>query len=134
MTVLDTSAAFDYLLGVGVSGEVQSLIGDEGALAAPDVLVFEMLAALRRHTLAGDLSARRALGVIEDLADAPIEIFPSMPLGRRAFELRRFLSPGDALFVALAEELEEPLATKDAAMARAVAKHCSAPVLTLRGD
>lgn len=131
MTVLDTSAVVDYLMGVGVSDQVDSLIRVEGELAAPDVMVFEVVAAIRRQTLAGGLDNRRATAAIEDLADLPIEIFPSMPLRSRAFQLGRNLTVADGLFAALAEELGEPIATKDVPMARAITKHCNASVVVM---
>jgi len=131
VTVLDTSAVVDYLMGVGVSRRVDSLIRIEGELAAPDVMVFEVLAAIRRQALAGGLDSQRAIAAIEDLQDLPIELFPSMSLRSRAFELRDNFTAADGLFAALAEQLREPLATKDAALARAVVQHCDASVVAL---
>ena len=65
------------------------------------------------------------------LGDLPLELFPSLPLKRRAWELRRNLTAADALFVALAERLDEPLATKDAALARAASKHATVETVVL---
>jgi len=123
VTVVDTSGIVDFLLGIGVARDVEELMRSEGELAAPDVLVFEVLAVLRRGALQGRLPATRAAGAVEDLGDVPIALFPSLALRQRAWELRRNLTAADALFVALAEELGEPLATKDAALAGEVAKH-----------
>lgn len=131
MTVLDTSAAVDYLLGSGVADRVQSLFASEGQLAAPDLLVFETIAVLRRHAQRGALTAARAAAAIGDLGDLPIELFPSLPLRGRAWELRANLTAADALFVALAECLQEPLATRDAALAGEASKHASLTVLSL---
>lgn len=44
MTVIDTSAIVDFLLGTGVTAAVQELFERERELAAPDLLVFEVLA------------------------------------------------------------------------------------------
>jgi predicted nucleic acid-binding protein len=131
VTVVDTSVVVDYLLGGGVGSEVEALLREEGELAAPDILVFETLAVLRRHTLAGQLEPLRAAAAIEDLADLPIELFESMALGVRAFQLRDNFTVADGLFAALAEMLREPLLTKDAALARAVETHCDAAVRSL---
>ncbi len=131
MTVIDTSGVVDFLLGVGVAGQVQAMMAQELQLAAPDLLVFEVLAVLRRETLRGAIAAGRAAGALEDLGDAPIELFPSMPLRQRAWALRENLTAADALFAALAERLREPLATKDAAMAAAVTEHATVAVRTL---
>lgn len=44
MTVLDTSVVIDFLLADGVAADVQELLVREGTAAAPDLLVFEVLA------------------------------------------------------------------------------------------
>jgi predicted nucleic acid-binding protein len=77
------------------------------------------------------VSVTRATGAIEDLGDLALTLFPSLRLRQRAWELRRNFTAGDALFVALAEELDEPLATKDRALAAEVNKHTGAMVLLL---
>ncbi len=134
MTVLDTSAVVDYLLGTGVAQQVHTLFGDEGELAAPDVLIFEVLAVLRRETHRGAIADDRAGGAVEDLGEIAIQLFPSLPLRERVWALRHNLTAADALFVALAETLDEPLATKDGALASEIAKHTSVTVLALGGD
>lgn len=131
MTVIDTSAVVDFLLGVGVSRLVRELMEQEGELAAPDLLVFEALAVLRRGALRGDITERRASGAVEDLGDLPIALFPSLPLRGRAWALRDNLTAADALFVALAEQLGEPLATKDAPLVAAARTHAAVDVRRL---
>lgn len=133
MTVLDTSAVVDYLLGTGAHEQVRELIGVEGELAAPDVLVFEVLAVLRRESHRGAIATDRALAAVEDLGEISLELFPSLPLRGRAWALRDNLTAADALFVTLAEYLDEPFATKDGALAREVAKHTTVTVLDLVG-
>lgn len=128
MTVLDTSAAVDFLLGVGVSEQVGDLMTSEDELAAPDLIVFEVLAVLRRETLRGEIAEDRAAGAVEDLDDLPIELFPCLPLRQRAWTLRDNLTAADALFVALAEQLDEPLATKDSALAAEAGRHAALTV------
>ncbi|MGH2761015.1 MAG: type II toxin-antitoxin system VapC family toxin [Thermoleophilaceae bacterium] len=137
MTVLDTSAALDYLLATGVAEQVTALLSYAGTAAAPDLLVFEVLAVLRRDLARGALSESRALGVVEDLGDLAVELFPTLALRARAFELRHNLTASDALFVALAEQLDEPLATRDRALASAAREHAGIDVLLFdahRGD
>lgn len=58
----------------------------EGELAAPDLLVFETLAVLRRETLCGRVPGGGA--AVEDLGDLAVELFPSVIVRRRAWELR----------------------------------------------
>lgn len=122
MTVLDSSGAVDLLLGVGVAEEVVRLLDAERELAAPDVIVFEILSVLRREVARGldPWPARRAVEGISDLA---LDLYASGPLSQRAWALRSNFTMGDALFVALAEKLGEPLATKDVALATEAPKH-----------
>ncbi len=131
MTVLDTSGVVDYLLGIGAAEQVQELMSAEGELAAPDILVFEVLAVLRRESHRGAIADDRAAQAVEDLGDLSIELFPSLPLRERVWALRRNFAAADALFVTLAENLDEPFATKDDALAREIAKHANITVLRL---
>jgi predicted nucleic acid-binding protein len=131
VTVIDSAAVVDFLLGVGAAGAVRRLIAREGELAAPDVLVFEVLAVLRRQVLRGDLTGARAAGALDDLGALPVELFPSLPLRGRAWSLRRNLTAADALFAALAEQLEEPLATTDAGLAAALREQTRVKALSL---
>jgi predicted nucleic acid-binding protein len=131
VTVIDTSAVVDFLLGVGVADRVETLMTADGELAAPDLLTFEVLAVLRRETLRGNLAEDRASGAVEDLGDLPIELFSSLPLRSRAWAMKGSLTSADALFAALAERLEEPLATTDGALASEIAKHAKVTVVRL---
>jgi predicted nucleic acid-binding protein len=131
VTVIDTSAVVDFLLGADTARQVQALMQDEGELAAPDLLVFEVLAVLRRETLRGALAQNRAAGAVTDLGDLPIELYPCMPLRQRTWELRENLTTADAMFIALAEQLDEPLVTRDGALANEAHKHTTIEVLRL---
>lgn len=134
MTVLDSSAAIDYLLADDAATQVAELLTAAGPAAAPDLLVFEVLAVLRREVTRGELSQERAEGAVEDLGDLAVELFPTLPLRDRAFELRHDLTVGDALFVALAEWLDEPLATKDRRLATAAREHSRAEIVLLESQ
>lgn len=131
MTILDTSAAIDYLLADGVAAQVQALLSGAGPAAAPDLLVFEVLAVLRRDAARGFVDEARARDAVHDLGDLAVELFPSLPLRGRAFDLRHDLTAADALFVALAEQLGERLVTKDRALASAAQAHTGIDVLLL---
>lgn len=133
MTVLDTSAAIDFLLGDGAAPEVGALLARDIA-AAPDLLVFEVLAVLRRDVQRATLSPERAGFAIDDLGDLPIELFPTLALAERAWGLRENLTAADALFVALAERLGEPLATKDRGLAAAARSVGQVEVILLGGS
>jgi predicted nucleic acid-binding protein len=132
VTVLDTSAVVDFLLGTGVAATVHELLEEEREVAAPDLLVMEVLAVLRREA-SRDLTDERASGAVHDLGDMGLTLFPSLALRDRAWELRRNFTIADALFIALAEQLEEPFATKDLPLAREATKHTDATVTLLTG-
>lgn len=128
MSVLDTSVVVDHLLATGVGGQVTDLLATGGPAAAPDLLTFEVLAVLRRVTLRGEITVTRAAAAVDDLGDVAIDLFPSVELRHRAWSLRDNLTAADALFVALAEALGEPLVTKDAALAAAAGRHAGIDV------
>lgn len=133
MTVIDTSGVVDFLLGAGVASDVEALMSVEGELAAPDLIVFEVLAVLRREAHRGAVSQERAAAAVLDLGDLPIELFPSLPLRQRAWSLRGNLTVADGLFVALAEQLGEPLATKDSGLLTEASKHAAVEMVALGG-
>lgn len=129
MTVVDTSVIVDVMAGEGVATAAWSHMA--GPLAAPDVLIYEFLAVLRRDVLRGDVSAERALVSLANLTDLRIELFPALGLVERAFALRDNLTAADALFVALAEVLGDVLLTKDRSLARAANEHTGVEVLLI---
>jgi predicted nucleic acid-binding protein len=131
VTVVDTSAVVDYLLGIGVAERVEEMMTAQDEFAAPDLLVFEVLAVLRRESFRQEIGEDRATGAVRDLGDMSIELFPSLPLRWRVWTLRHNFTAADALFVSLAEQLNEPLATKDRAFAAAAAKHSAVTVIEL---
>lgn len=130
MTVLDTSAVVDFLLDEGAGPAVKALLEGEGTAAAPDLLVFEVLSVLRRLALRGEVNDRRAEAALSDLADVALALVPSLALRNRAWSLRHRLGAADALFLSLALELDEPLATKETGLA-AVASDVGVAVIQL---
>jgi predicted nucleic acid-binding protein len=122
VTVIDTTGVVDFLLDWRSAKTVEALLSDEQELRAPDVVIFEVLSALRRQVQRGVLPGERARAALFDLDDLPMRLHPSLPLRLRAWELRENLTAADALFVALAEGLDEPLATNDAALVRACSR------------
>jgi predicted nucleic acid-binding protein len=130
VTVVDSSGIVDFLLGAGAANSVGALLEEEHELAAPDLVVFEVLAVLRREA-ARALGEARAAGAVRDLGDLALRLFPSLALRDRAWALGRNFTIADGLFVALAERLEEPFATMDPPRARAVAGHTGIDVVVL---
>ncbi len=130
MTVLDSSVVFEFLVS-DAPPAVDAVLGTEQEAAAPDLLVFEVVAALRRQARRGQLEPQRAAAAVDDLGDLNIELFPTLALRKRAWALRENLTAGDALFVALAESLDEPLATRDAPLSAAARTHTDIEVIQL---
>lgn len=131
MTVLDTSGVVDFLIGEEAFEAVEHLLSQEGTVAGPDLLCFEVFAFFRRQVHRQSITADRARSAIEDLGDFPLEVFPTLPLRARVWELRENLTAGDGFFVALAERLNEPLATKDRGLASAARSHTGIQIIEL---
>ncbi|MBI3181128.1 MAG: VapC toxin family PIN domain ribonuclease, partial [Myxococcales bacterium] len=72
----------------------------------------------RRFVLKGFLPESSALYAMEDLRDLPLIRHGHGPFLERAFALRENATIYDALYLALAEALEAPLLTADAALAK----------------
>ena len=119
MIVVDPAAIVDAITAVEGSDDLRAALVD-GELAAPALLDFEVVSALRGLTLCGHLSATRAEDALTNFDDLEIRRWPSGDgLRRRAFQLRHNLSSYDAAYVALAEALNCTLLTRDARLAKA---------------
>lgn len=66
-----------------------------------------------------EMDAERSEQALEDLADLPLNRYPHDIFLPRIWALRRNLTAYDAAYLALAEALDAPLITRDAALARA---------------
>ncbi|MGH7823819.1 MAG: type II toxin-antitoxin system VapC family toxin [Candidatus Binatia bacterium] len=120
MIVIDASALLEVLLNASASGRVaERLFAGNDTLHAPHVLDLEIAQVLRRYTLSGEMEAERGEQALEDLADLPLNRYPHDVFLFRIWALRRNLTAYDAAYVALAEALDAPLITRDAALARA---------------
>jgi predicted nucleic acid-binding protein len=104
-----------------------ALAGHE--LSFPELADLEVVSVLRRRWLAKTMSARRFATAVGDLALLPADRYPLLPFMARAYELRANVSPYDATYVALAEQLGCPLLTADARLARAPGPRCPIVVL-----
>lgn len=123
--VCDASALVALLLDGGPDGQwvTQALSGAD--LAAPSLVGFEAANIIRRHALAGLVSADQAAQAHADLLDLAIEHWPYELLAPRAWQLRRNLSIYDASYVALAELTDATLVTLDRRISGAPGLRCT---------
>lgn len=110
--VIDAGALVELLLRTLRAEAVQAAV-DDRRLVAPAVIDAEILSALRGLERNRAVSPGRAAEAVEDLRTAPVERYALEELLPRAWSLRDHLHAYDALYVALAVELDCPLVTTD---------------------
>lgn len=125
MLVIDASALAEALL---VDGPARARLASE-SLQAPELIDAELLSMLRRLVLAGRLQESHALRALSVANRLGLRRHQSRVLWPRAWELRANLSAYDALYVSLAEQLDAPLLTADARLARAPGLRCSVQLI-----
>lgn len=123
--VCDASALVALLLDSGQDGQWVTETVSGGDLAAPSLVDFETANIIRRHELAGIVSADQAAQAHADLLDLEIESWPYEILAPRAWRLRHNLSSYDASYVALAELIGTTLVTLDERIRRAPGLLCA---------
>lgn len=123
--VVDASVVVAALVDDGPIGAWALATLSRGAVAAPHLMPVEVAAVLRRSVLSRGLTAEVASLAHADLLDLPVELFPYGATSARSWQLRSNVSSYDAAYVALAEELDVPLATLDARLRRASGPRCT---------
>lgn len=119
MLVVDTSAVLAALVARQPAPGLVERLARDSDLHAPHLIDTEVLHALRRLTIAAEISEDRAADVRSDFAELALVRYPHHPLSDRVWELRPNLTAYDATFVALSEALRAPLVTCDARLASA---------------
>jgi predicted nucleic acid-binding protein len=118
--VVDASALLEVLLNTSAAARVADrLFGSDETVHAPHLIDLEVAQVLRRYAASGALTAERGMQAFQDLTDFPLVRYPHDLLLPRIWELRHNLTAYDAAYLALAEALEAPLVTRDAALAAA---------------
>lgn len=127
---MDASVLATALADDGADGrKARERLRREVDLVAPDLVDVETVSVLRRRWLAGTLPARRFSTAIDDLEDLDLIRFPTLPLMRRAYELRANVSSYDAAYVALAEQFGCTLVTADVRLGSAPGIVCPVDVM-----
>lgn len=120
MPVIDATVLAEYFGDADQAGLARNrLVEERGRLWAPHLVDAEVGHALRRNVRRGKIEAEAARLALEELSLMPLRRAQHRPLVPRAWELRDNLSFYDALYVALAEILGQPLITFDARIAKA---------------
>lgn len=125
LVVCDASALVALLLDGGPAGDWVSQALRDATLLAPSLVSFETANIIRRHELAGLISADQAAQAHADLLALAIERWPYELLATRAWQLRHNLSIYDASYVALAELTCAALVTLDERIGRAPGLRCA---------
>jgi predicted nucleic acid-binding protein len=114
--VVDASVVLRRLLDG--SAEADAVLRRE-SLNAPGVIVPEVLNGLAGAVRFAGLSEGRALGLVGEALELPIEIIPDRALAGSMLMVAatRQLTAYDASYVALAERLQVPLVTADRRLA-----------------
>jgi predicted nucleic acid-binding protein len=116
--VVDASALLEVLLNTPAAARIaERLFGADESLHAPHLIDLEVAQVLRRYAARGALTAERGAQALQDLTDFPLVRYPHDLLLSRIWALRHTLTAYDAAYLALAEALEAPLVTRDAALA-----------------
>jgi len=127
--VVDASVLVAALAGEAGLGDAARARLAGRRLHLPHLADLEAVSALRDGVRRGSFEAADALTVIEGLQRFPAARYPHVPFLERAWSLRHNLTVYDASYVALAESLDAPLVTLDAAMASAPGPQCDIEVL-----
>ena len=121
--ILDTSVLFDSVVDGPRSLAARDFMTSVDALRAPDLIEIEITSALTKAVRRRELSKEQAMACYGYARKLMPDIDPSQPLLARAFDLALELGhpTPDCLFLALAERLNDVLATSDARMVQKLA-------------
>ena len=136
--VVDASAAMAAVLRSQSTGSALQFLARHRAetLVAPYIFYWEAVNVLVRLRRRGLLSARGHARAVEDIAELDIEVFDAPPvdevlaLGDQAMNMG--LRPFDAAYLALAVQLDCPLASRDSALLAVAGRHVRC--FDLQGD
>ena len=127
--MLDASAAVALIASPG-EPSIEAMFLDRGATAfVPALTDVEVVSALRRFVLRGQMTPSRARQALSHYLELPLSRRDHQGLLATALELRDNFSAYDAMYVALAQELGATLVTADRRLATAVRRHLGLDVV-----
>ncbi|WP_457029927.1 type II toxin-antitoxin system VapC family toxin [Kitasatospora sp. P5_F3] len=125
MIVVDASALVLALADQGPRGEAaRAELAADQEWAAPEHVLIEVMQSLRGLYLAREVPAERVAELAAELPGLTIRKISVTPLLGRVWELKDNLTPDDAAYVAVAEQLGVPLVTADLRLMRASGPRC----------
>jgi predicted nucleic acid-binding protein len=128
--VLDASAAVDLLLFPQLHQPFTWMRGVEDWHVAPSMIGLEVVSAIRRKELAGELNPARAEQAVADFGLFKLLRFDAHELVWPAWRLRYNFTPYDAAYVALAQLFGLKLITQDKKLANAIRGMIDVDILT----
>jgi predicted nucleic acid-binding protein len=99
-------------------------------LFAPEIIDLEVVAAVRRQVIRGEVSAAQGEQAVLNLRDLSLRRVRHRSLIARCWQLRNNVTAYDAAYVALAEALRTNLVTADGRLAHAPGLNCPVDLLT----
>ena len=127
--VVDASVLSNVIRGVKLPPAHRHLIEEPAVLNVPELCDLEVVSSLRRLVLLGEVALTSAAESLGDYFALPLMRHRHVELLPRVLSLYANFTAYDAVYAALAEELDAPLLTLDRGFARAVADHTALEVI-----
>lgn len=124
MLIVDASCLFEVVTATRLAEPIRRRLELDPEQAAPHVVDVEVVGAIRRHLLLGELDETTAALGVAQLSAWTGTRHGHRPLLDRVWELRSSVRSWDAFYVALAESLDATLLTRDGRLARAPGPRC----------
>lgn len=130
MIVIDSSLLVEALTSDdGRAHRARMLLTEDQGWHAPEHIAVETTSAIRGRLLGRKLSSERAEYALATLREMPIVRAPWSQVADRAWELRDNMTPYDAAFIALAEQLDCPVVTTDRKLENCPTRRCEVRVI-----
>ena len=121
MIVVDASAAVSALLNDGPAR--RAILGQQ--LHVPHLIDMDVASGLRRQVAGGNIDSDAGWTALDTFGRLGMTRYPAGGLLERVWQLRDNVSAYDAIYIALAEDLDCALLTSDAKFGRTPGIRCS---------